>query len=76
MATSVSITKTDLRASAAIVMLLFGLCNTRLTKRVLDATFEVLTAVLLKVEVFQEFALCCSVNNYRRFKVADFTSIT
>jgi len=52
MATSVCIAKTDLEASAAIVMLLFGLCIGRLIKSVLDATFEVLTALLLKIEVF------------------------
>ena len=51
MARSVCIAKTDLGANVAVVMLLFGLCNRRLTKRVLDATFEVLTAVLLKIEV-------------------------
>jgi hypothetical protein len=52
MATSVCIAKTDLAASAAIVMLLFGLCTKRHTKRVLDKTFEVLTGVLLNTEVF------------------------
>jgi hypothetical protein len=57
MATLVCIAKTDLGASAAIAMLLFGLCIRRLTKTVLDATFEVLTSLLLKIEVFQEFAL-------------------
>jgi hypothetical protein len=52
MARPVCITKTDLAASAAIVVLLLGLCTRRLTKSDLDATFEVLTAVLLKIEVF------------------------
>ena len=49
---SVCIAKTDLGATAAIFMLLFGLCTRRLTKSVLDATFEVLTAVSLKIEVY------------------------
>jgi len=70
------VSKTDLGASAANAMLLFGLCNSRLIKSVLNATFEVLTVMLLKIEVFWEFAYCCSANNYRHFKVADFSSIT
>jgi hypothetical protein len=48
MARPVCIAKTDLGASAAIVVLLFGLYTRGLTKSDLDATFEVLTAVFLK----------------------------
>jgi hypothetical protein len=49
---SVCIAKADLGASAAVVMLSFRPCTRRLTKSVLDETFEVSTAVLLNIEVF------------------------